>query len=208
MRRAETLPSILCFSNMSFVSDVLQRLFPPDLPYFSMDEPIALTPALAQRLQQWDENPHARKCLHALRGAWELKKQGKIMTFPLFVHQSNGAEGLYFPFQHPLTEEDAVPLQEHLAAKLGDLGYYRTHGNLQTKEVNGVVQTRRFLYYKRKPSLDESPWPQAYGNLHLECFALDQKPQWLKIMAFTYSDRQYQPPLPFQELMDHLFASR
>jgi hypothetical protein len=206
MPRVETLPSIHCFSNMSFVSDVLQRLFPPDLPYFSMEEPIELHATLQEKLKQWDENPHAKKCLSTLRHAWELKKQGKTMTFPLFTHQSNGAEGLYFPFQAPLNEEDAVPIQEHLAAKLGVLGYYRTHGNLQTKEVNGVIQTRRFLYYKRRPSLDEMPWPQAYGNLHLECFALDQKPQWLKIMAFTYADRQYQLPLPFQDLMDHLFA--
>ncbi len=129
------------------------------------------------------------------------------MHFPLFFHQSNGAEGLYFSFQHPLNEEDAIPLQEYLASRLLNLEYFRTHGQLQIKEVNGEIQTRRFLYYKRRPTLDELPWPQGYGNVHLESLAIHDKPQWLKIMAFTYSDRQYQSPLPFPDLIDYLFAT-
>jgi hypothetical protein len=46
---------------------------------------------------------------------------------------------------------------------------------------------------------------QLYGNILIEKIAVNNKPNYLKFLATFYSDRLYQEPNPFDELLDRIF---
>jgi hypothetical protein len=49
---------------------------------------------------------------------------------------------------------------------------------------------------------------QLYGNVAIEKITLNNQPNYLKVLATFYSDRLYQDPMPFEELVNQLFENK
>jgi hypothetical protein len=75
------------------------------------------------------------------------------------------------------------------------------------EEINDQVKVTQKFYFKppiKLPTQNELI-SQLYGNIVIEKVSLNNQPNYLKFLATFYSDRLYQDPNPFDQLLDRLF---
>jgi hypothetical protein len=87
------------------------------------------------------------------------------------------------------------------------LPYNLYHGITEMREESGYIRTKEEYYFKPVVTSSEIPVSQQNGNITLELNVLNDQVQYLKIVATTYSGRNYREPLPFHELINHLFPT-
>jgi hypothetical protein len=65
-------------------------------------------------------------------------------------------------------------------------------------------------YYLKTPIsrniIENQKIEQKFGNILLELIFINDKPLYLKLLATTYSDRMYNLPYPFENLLNVIFS--
>ncbi|HAQ70853.1 hypothetical protein N9P66_03875 [Salibacteraceae bacterium] len=96
-------------------------------------------------------------------------------------------------------------LAEIIKQKIIDLGYMVTHAEYADYSENDKLCRKEWLYLKtpHRMRIGTPPFNQLYGNIQLESIQKDTMK--FKLLATTYSDRNYNSPLPFDDLVDAIF---
>jgi hypothetical protein len=192
---------------MSFVNDLLSRLFPEE----SVPDVVESDGLLSQRQQReyakWIQGSRPTVLCDLFIESFRRKSLGLDGPLTLFNHKSNGASGFYFLLKAPLKEREALWIQEWIGERIvSQCGYRRVHSSFRSRVQSDKIEDTRLLYFKPPIPSGEGPFDQKYGNLHLEFFSRENKPVWIKLMGFYYSDSMYREPLPFDAISEVLFS--
>ena len=96
-------------------------------------------------------------------------------------------------------------LSEIIKQKIISLGYMVTHAEYADYSEKDKLCRKERLYLKTpyRMRIGTPPFNQLYGNIQLESIQKDTLK--FKLLATTYSDRNYNSPLPFDDLVDTIF---
>ncbi len=192
-----------------FVQNLLGRIFP------KAGRPESKIPFLSGRLvrensyreayAKWMDSPELNHDMTVLQNAFE-NADNQTLGFNIYRSaQSNGfyfnrnlaIDLIYFPF-----------LFDYFSERVLALGYTIYTSDFKIEEKPAGMQKLEKHYLKPPVDLSDLPIDQAYGNILIELYYLDDVPLYLKLMANVYSDRNYREPKKFLQLMDILFLNQ
>jgi len=202
-----TFDGIGCSFSMSFVNDILSRLFPGENKPVVVESDGLLTERQAAAYAKWIVDGEGEALRELLYESYRRKSLGLSGPAQLFMHRSNGASGFYFTLTAPFKAGDALYIQEWIGSKIQTAcGYRQVHTSYRTRERSGEVEATRLLYFKPQFPKGDPPYTQLYGNLHLELFFRGHQPVWIKLMAFYYTDSMYTDAVSFEGIWNELFG--
>ncbi len=105
---------------------------------------------------------------------------------------------IYYRNEHP--ESAYLFLLDFLQEKILDLGYRNYMSDIKSFTKKEDVETVQRHYLKPKPTF-EPPINQEFGNVTIELVFKNEKTTLLRLSANPYSDRLYQPPKEFAQLV-------
>lgn len=120
------------------------------------------------------------------------------------IYESPQSNGFYVLCENFLDYKTTKYLLESIKDQLKSIGYYQNHSSKDIYEENSNVKMKISYYLKPKISDYELPLEQKYGNIHIECLFINEKPDYIKLMANVYSDRNYQEAEAFDDLLTAL----
>jgi hypothetical protein len=130
----------------------------------------------------------------------------KNANIRVFFHHSPGANGFYIDFLKVVQPKEGIFIQEWMAEILkANTPYRLAHSAQRTRLINRKTEVTRLLYLKPPLPTSPPPYAQWFGNIHLEYMEQDQKPCWVKLMAFHYNDHLFLPALRFEDLLLLMF---
>jgi len=158
----------------------------------------------------WIYNRSHEPFLKTIHENYRLREQNQQGPLNLFIFSSAASNGFYFGFDSGhFSKNDFKFLFEYLKDRALELGYQLRNANRDYDEKGDYVRITERYYLKPvsvKEALDP-PVDQRYGNLELEHVLVNDTPSYVKLMAHVYSDRNYQEPLPHNELVSHLLVA-
>ncbi len=97
-------------------------------------------------------------------------------------------------------------LLEELKFRVLDLGYTQQNADRRMFDKASEVESIERYYLKPKLTSEDFDGPrrQMYGNILVELHKTDLKPRLLKFLSTIYSDRNYQEPWSFDELINKI----
>ncbi|MEQ8360744.1 MAG: hypothetical protein RH860_14730 [Cytophagales bacterium] len=117
------------------------------------------------------------------------------------IYQSLQSNGFYVLCENFLDSKNTRFVLEVLKDQLLAMGYYQNHSSRDIFEENDNLKTKISYYLKPKFSNYEIPLEQKFGNIHLECLFINDKPDYIKLLANVYSDRNYKEAESFDDLL-------
>lgn len=192
---------------MSYIEDLLGKLFPAKRTKISHKENFSQTAEEASQIKAWIESERGEELFGLIYNNYHLKTVGVNKKPEVHILNSPYANGFAITFQEPLSQEDFQHLFFAFGNRLLDLGYRRVSLDRKLEELNDQVRVIEKLYYKPPFSNapPEQPIDQLFGNVSIEKVALDNKPSFLKVLVTVYSDRLYLPAQPFHEFVERMF---
>ena len=90
-----------------------------------------------------------------------------------------------------------------------DAGYVLSLNDAMTGQEKGQWKTVYRYFLRPSVSLRQSePRRQLFGNVKIELHVLDDRVHHLQCLSTIYSDRSYEAPLPFRELIELLLLQK
>lgn len=194
-----------------FVDRILKKLFGnsevsqiEELP--PIKEKLIRGDKFVHKFQEWRNSDRVGIVLSQLSSLYQESRNDSEVEI-LHIHKSPQANGFFFDERAGVKPEEFSYILDHFKMQALDSGYtlYSSEKKYQEKTDSVQVVERHYL----KPALDRSlklPIDQRYGNILLEYVSYNDKPAYLKVMASSYSDRNYSEVLDFQELVSKLFS--
>ncbi len=192
-----------------FVDRLLSQIFKKDKKENLELNPITKKLVRGERFMSdfvvWKASDRPYEIFEALTGSFEeVSKSNNIPGF--HVYRTPQANGFFFDEQVGIRPEEFHYLMDWFRDVVLANGYqiYTSDVTLAEKAESVQATERHYL----KPAFDKElklPLKQLFGNVLMEYVKYGEKPAYLKIMANCYSDRNYQPPQPFEELTELLF---
>ncbi len=148
--------------------------------------------------------------LRSVHQAYLTKQKGvEPVEMDLFLYGSPYANGFFFTYRDAFGVKGFSFLFDLLRDRGLELGYRKYHSDRRILERDRYYETieRHFLKPPINKEMDVKKGTQLYGNLLLEHALINDKPNYIKLMAHVYSDGLYHPPLPFEELIRKLLLS-
>ena len=193
---------------MSFFDQVYQRLFSQ-----SKGEPIEDHRLLKRNNQfqldfdHWISSERKTKILDDLRNSWILKQKELDQEPSLYLLVTNSSNGIAISFSPYFEKAEFAYLLDYFGSRILDaFPYKKANNDVRVSAKKNSVETIERLYLKPKTNFSQ-PINQYFGNILLENIQVDDQPQLLKIVANTYSDRNYSDPDDFVNLASHLFSN-
>jgi hypothetical protein len=189
---------------MTFYENLIKRLFPKDRE-LTIHETLKRSAHFSVAYDQWKSSSMARENLEILSASYQNKLSGHRSLIDIEVFHSPYANGiLIYPAngEYPLSIEF---IMEYIREKLELTGYRLVHADRKMTESGGKV-TALEKYYLKPPISAEVPIEQKFGNVILELSHENDRPVKFKMMANIYSDRLYQEPYSFEDLIVLLFG--
>jgi len=203
---------------MSFVNDLLGRLFPKQEREETGDDSGYRPPFLAEKLERspsfeqdfllWQTGDEVTRILQVVEKAYDLKKEGISVQPETFLFKSEASNGFYF------TPSDDIPsahfpfLLDLFRDRVLELEYRLYSSDRLVKELPDHIQTTERHYLKPISDREHGQMAnQRFGNVLMEYVMVDDQPSYVKVMAHTYSDSKFDHPLPFDVLKAHLFKT-
>jgi hypothetical protein len=191
-----------------FVRNILDQLFKKGPT--SGDDLEALSGKLERskkfelQFEKW-KSEAANDDLQELSLAYDAVRQS-VYRPGMHSFSSPQSNGFFFNPHLDIPSKHFHFLLDHFRDVLLNQGYrLYTSDQKYAEKPAGIKRTDRH-YLKPDYTLQEStPLNQHYGNVLIELSLLDEKPEFLKLMANVYSDQNYQDPRPFKELVSLLW---
>lgn len=191
-----------------FLDDLFKRIFPNlDQNPLSLKENIVLKANELSLAEDWAQTEEGIALFAKLYKNYHFKKAGINDRPQVHLFDSSYARGFAITFEKPLTEKTFDNIFLAFANRILALGYNQVSLDRKMEEVNEQVRVIEKFYLKpplRIPDLNELI-SQLYGNIVLEKVSVNNQTSYLKFLATFYSDRLYQDPMPFDQLLDRLF---
>lgn len=138
-----------------------------------------------------------------LRDRWSGLSENPL----LHVHKSPYANGFYFHFGNYVSVREFSFLFDWMRNQSLELGYNLYTSDTIYSEKETFVEKREKHYLKPSGSASVPPIDQRFGNILIEQVWIDDQPNYIKMMAMVYSDRNYTVALPPSELFAALFPN-
>ncbi len=169
-------------------------------------------------LYKEEEIVHAKKWMNSKEGDELFAQISKAYHFKtiqiqerpqIHILESKYARGFAITYEAPLDEQTFSLLFLALAHRVLALGYRKVSLDRKMEEINEQVKVTDKYYFKPplKDIVENQLISQLYGNIAIEKISVNNQPNYLKVLATFYSDRQYQDPKPFDQFLDHLFEA-
>jgi len=173
-----------------------------------VDEPIRPTMNFFEDYRQWKSESYHIGLLDHLKELYAIRQSNPQAEVLFHLHDSDGCKGFYFSQESPWTKQDYQFITHYFKEIILAEGYrLQNSRRLAVSEDEELQQTDRYYFKLPLRSRKEVPYPQSWGNLNLEHKSIDEKTIYVKLMANTYHDRNFQAPKDFDSLINRLFSS-
>ncbi len=189
---------------MAFYDHLINRLFPKDLEV-SIHEVLKRSPQFFRSYDQWKSSGKCDEERRAIMKSYHFKLSHLKPLVDIEIYHSPYANGLVI---YPQAEKETVTFEfimEYIREILEKDGYRLVHADRKMME-RGKQVTSLEKYYLKPPLSSETPIDQKFGNVIMELSFLNHTPTKFKMMANLYSDRLYNEPRAFEDLITLLFV--
>lgn len=189
--------------HMAFYDHLLNRLFPKDKEV-SIHEVLKRSPKFSRSYDQWKSSGMCDKERNAIFKSYHFKLSNLKTSVDIEIYHSPYANGLII---YPHADKEPVSfefLMEYIREILEKDGYRLVHADRKMME-RGKQVTSLEKYYLKPPLSAMTPTDQIFGNVVLELSFVNYVPSKFKMMANIYSDRLYNEPRAFEDLIALLF---
>ncbi len=175
---------------------------------YLVQEMYSLSEADKKGYENWLNNSESSILINNVLSGIKHKKAGLSEYNDRFsIYESAQSNGFYVLCENFLDTKTTIFLQEAIKDQIVNIGYYQNHSSKDVYEENSNVKTKITYYLKPRLSEYELPLDQKYGNVHIECLFINDKPDYIKLMANIYSDRNYKEAESFDDLLTALSNS-
>lgn len=192
---------------MGFAEDVLKKVFGSSKDHIILEEGlIKRNAAFVESYEHWKES-QAQETMEEVRRNLSLSKKGlhdELRTVWLHLKHAQG----FRMFMETLGEAEHDRFVIEYLKDLLQLKSYRVSNSYSKyEEVNGQIRQEEWYYLKPPIHIaDEGEaMDQGFGNIKIEWSSGNSR--YIKLLTTTYSGRMYRDPLPFEELLRHLFGT-
>ena len=193
---------------MSFADDLLKRLFPAAGPK-GPEQPVrrALKRTDAWRRAYGMAEPETSDFWKRVGHSYHMKLAGIAEMPAVHLHKSPYSNGFLVYIPAETSQQQAQFWFDWLFQRVrGKLLYQESNADTTTRERSGTVHETERYYLKPQRIYNNGPKAQQFfGNILIEFTSIDGRPAHVKLMANVYSDANFEPPLPFSDLVHVLF---
>jgi len=194
---------------MTYFKDIINKLFPQKLAdnKVVLNDVINRSDGYVSRYKQWvidNTGKHFKEI--------EKSYQEKLINLDnsgLSVHllQSKYSNGIAISYDEEFySKEEFSFLFDLVADKINQLEEYRkVNSDFIIKEKKTFIETKEKHYLKPSVSMKGKIVDQQFGNILIEHILIDDKPNYIKLMANIYSDSLYSKPKEFETLISFIF---
>jgi hypothetical protein len=192
----------------NFFDDLFKKVFKPsgETP-MRVKENFTIKDAERADLAQWLKLEESEQLLSIVYKNYHFKRSG-IDTHPqVHILDSPYANGFALTYEEPFDLKSFSRIFLAFSQRILALGYEQVSLDRKFEEINEQVKVTEKFYFKPPLQLPVAGEliTQLYGNVTLEKVSVDNKPNFIKLLATVYSDRLYQDAKPFDQLMDRIF---
>jgi hypothetical protein len=193
---------------MSFIDDILGKLFPQKQLNLTYKENFIQTAEEEDEVSEWVNSLEGKEAIGKVYRNFHLKKAGINDSPEVHILNSPYANGFAISFEKPFDEKIFSRLFFAFGQRLLDLGYRRVSLDRKMQEVNDMVKITEKLYYKPPVSASDfsEKIDQLFGNVSIEKVSVDNKPSFLKVLVTIYSDHLYREAKPFDQFVEGLLT--
>lgn len=171
------------------------------------EETIKPTAFFLEEYQQWMKAGMHVGLLDYLSEQRAIKRSNPEAENYFFHFDSDASNGFYFHGEDPWSNKDYAFIIQKFSDSLLENGYRLNRTKRLVKQKGETLITIEQFYFKLPLSSRlETPYAQAWGNIEIEHRLVDERTNYVKLMAHTYSDRNYQDARDFEDLVDLLFT--
>lgn len=195
---------------MDFFQSILKKVFKDSKDEFlgknAAAEQIKITEEIKSQIAENEHNLNA--LLNDIYLAYQIRKSGSMGRIHISLHKSGGAEGFFFSKANTgLTTQQFELIFHYLQQKLiTNFNYKCAVSDRTFHDMPTGLKVEEKHYCKPRISLDSMPYNQQYGNVLIEHVKIKGESSYIKVLATQYSDSNYLPALPFDELVLELFS--
>ena len=198
---------------MSFANEVIKKLYGKPGSDKGSAKPFILDSGKINRSATELKNYQAWKKDHASDFIFEVKQNALFSQQNLTERLSfvwlntSTANGFQFNLSALKTPVDeSWYALELIKERIINQEYIVTHSEFTISEMQHQLHKKEWFYLKtpHQMRIGVPPFDQRFGNIQLEMN--ETMKTNLKLTATTYSDRNYNPPIPFEDLVDTVFS--
>ncbi len=193
---------------MSFFDQVYDRLFKKE-----QSEPLTFQKVLTRNerylkeYNEWSVSDRRTTVVKAVYNSLQLSRKDVEQNPPVHLLSSKASNGFALGHSTMYSEMEFQFLLDWFAEKiLTNYRYKRANADITIIEKGEKVETIEKYYLKPINDFDP-PIEQQFGNILIESSTMGNQPNYLKVMANAYSDRNYSEALDFELLVDYLLNS-
>ncbi len=199
---------------MGFLDKLIQSVFSDKSVNITYEPSTKLVKKTLKRSEKfketyhkWVENLSFNFIIRLIFEEWETRSEILAPEASLFYYNTDQSNGFLYYFEKGANTDDIHFLVQLFADRVKKLGYMVNHQEEEVTEAENFLKTKQVVYLKPKLKYRmETPYQQLFGNIHIECVWHDGEPYYIKVMANYYSDRAYDLPSSFDDLVAHLFV--
>lgn len=157
--------------------------------------------------EQWVQSGQKKLALSVIQQQYEAFQMSKGDNSKAVFLQTSQSKGfLYYFDEQVLTKKDFQHIFDDFKAQILPLNYTTYVSDVKHYTRANYVETIERHYLKPRFNWDEATnlSKQLYGNILIEHVLHDNHPKHLKLLCNYYSDRRWENPLPFEQLMNIL----
>ena len=139
--------------------------------------------------------------------SYHMKLAGISEMPAVHLHQSPYSNGFLVYLPAGASQQQAQFWFDWVFQRVrGKLLYSQSTADITCRERSGTVQETERYYLKPQRGLSSGPKAQQFfGNILIEFTSIDGRAAHIKLMANVYSDANFEPPLPFADLVHVIF---
>jgi len=192
---------------MGFFDNVVGKLFGKQSPKSAfIHEVMSRSAREIDAYDAWKNTADFEGLISDVERGYYLKKQGILSTMEVHLLESQYSNGFAITFNEEFTPENFQFTFDYLKERGLAQGYKLAQADRRILDKDTYEETIEKWYLKPNGEDDGTGIVnQKYGNILIEKVAIDRKPNYLKLMANIYQDRQYTKAQPFSELVELIF---
>lgn len=158
---------------------------------------------------EWMQTEESADLFALVYKNYHFKRSGINASPQVHVFESPYANGFAVSYGEPFDSKSFSRLFLAFSQRILALGYKQVSLDRKLEEIDEQVKVTEKFFFKpplQAPAEGELI-SQLYGQVALEKVSVDNKPNFIKVLATVYSDRLYQDARPFDQLMDRIFET-
>ncbi len=192
---------------MSFFDKVYDRLFGDANESPSVEEHHLLKRGdrYMHDFHLWSSGDRMETIRAQIRTSIVLKERDLPQEPYVYLLNAGTSNGIAIDFSSFFHASEFSFLLDYLAEDiLRNFNYKKSNADVRIAEKEDQIITTERRYLKPKTNF-ETPIDQQFGNILMETQIVGNTPRQFKLQVNSYRDRNYHPPKPFEDLLNHLF---